>query len=64
MSDLVGNPEDRFSHNEAQFVCLFDFPDHQESTAKLPVGEVFIREQTMERYDDRYYGSYEGRRVL
>ena len=22
MSDLVGNPEDRFSHNEAQMVCI------------------------------------------
>ena len=21
MSDLVGNPEDRFSHNEAQIIC-------------------------------------------
>ena len=23
MSDLVGNPEDRFSHNEALFICNF-----------------------------------------
>ena len=23
MSDLVGNPEDRFSHNEAQIFCGF-----------------------------------------
>ena len=23
MSDLVGNPEDRFSHDEAHFVCRF-----------------------------------------
>ena len=23
MSDLVGNPEDRFSHNEAHIICLF-----------------------------------------
>ena len=22
--DLVGNPEDRFSHNEAQIKCVFD----------------------------------------
>ena len=22
MSDLIGNPEDRFSHNEAQIVCV------------------------------------------
>ena len=22
MSDLVGNPEDRFSHNEAPFICF------------------------------------------
>ena len=22
MSDLVGNPEDRFSHNKAHFVCI------------------------------------------
>ena len=23
VSDLVGNPEDRFSHNEAQLICVF-----------------------------------------
>ena len=23
MSDLVGNPEDRFSHNEAHILCIF-----------------------------------------
>ena len=25
MSDLVGNPEDRFSHKEAQLIFLFSF---------------------------------------
>ena len=25
MSDLVGNPKDRFSHNEAQLLCSTDF---------------------------------------
>ena len=24
MSDLVGNPEDRFSHNEAHFISVLD----------------------------------------
>ena len=31
MSDLVGNPEDRFSHNEAHFIYL-------------QVGDVFMTE--------------------
>ena len=25
MSDLVGNPEDRFSHNEAQFALMLQY---------------------------------------
>ena len=37
MSDLVGNPEDRFSHNEAQLISIFDrcLPVCCSSTVKL-----------------------------
>ena len=30
MSDLVGNPEDRFSHNEAQFILALALKSIQE----------------------------------
>ena len=30
MSDLVGNPEDRFSHNEAHINCCFQISDYSE----------------------------------
>ena len=31
MSDLVGNPEDRFSHNEAHIVCNISCPKQSRS---------------------------------
>ena len=42
MSDLVGNPEDRFSHNEAHFVVCFlgalrvKLPKHMEDMTNEP----------------------------
>ena len=38
MSDLVGNPEDRFSHNEAQFITKY----HRTMTLDSPSNSLNI----------------------
>ena len=57
MSDLVGNPEDRFSHNEAHIIffspykpimagLLLIFCEHHEEKKKFPLAMTKTSEKT------------------
>ena len=49
MSDLVGNPEDRFSHIEAHIVCLSNvLPYIKVASLIVPIIMQFLHEQITE----------------
>ena len=41
MSDLVGNPEDRFSHNKAQIMFMFQEYTKRVKSGPLPPDETW-----------------------
>ena len=60
MSDLVGNPEDRFSHNEAHFVILllilfFLVLQFVKQLLKSMIEDVFIQYHTIVHSVWHYY---------
>ena len=54
MSDLVGNPEDRFSHDEAHFVAVFDSHDKTYVSMKdhfRGLSGRFVKLKAVQAYD-------------
>ena len=54
MSDLVGNPEDRFFHDEAHFVAVIDSHDKTHVSMKdhfRGLSGRFVKQKAVQAYD-------------